>query len=354
MNENGDSMDAAVVHDGAGHPGGGARVATEAATALDADLYLGYSGVDIGWWDERTPHDVHVLTGMETSSRLRDLWLIRTMLTLDLSGYDLVLTSGPVTKFYHPADGQRRAHYMHHPPLPLLWYDGSLLLYPFSVIDRVETGSIETLIANSELTAKRARSLYGRDPAVVNPPVDVERFEGERDPEPGKVVMVGRLEERKRPRIAVEAFTSLDAELHLIGDGPLRDELERQALGDKVFHGYVEPDNVVFHGYVDDDELREHLLTAEAGLFVARREDFGVTPIEYLAAGLPVVGVDEPNTNNQIVDGELGCLVKPDVHGVTGGIRDVLDEEWDTQTLRDAASTYRPTVFRKGLDEALP
>lgn len=338
-------MNVAVIHDGTVHPGGAVDVVTRAAQTLDADLYVGYSGVEEAWWADRVPGAVEILTGRETQSTWTDMRVALAFLRLDLSAYDVVLSSGPATKFYHPTDDQRVIHYLHHPPLAMLWFDGSPIDYAIGMVDRLQTWSIGTIVANSELTADRMETHYDRRPdAVINPPVDVDRFRADRERTPGEVVMVGRLEARKRPLVAVEAFAELarrhedPPRLRLLGDGPLREEVEDAA-----------PENVTVEGYVSEETLTDALESAEAALFLARREDFGVTPIEYLAAGTPVVAVDEPNTNRQITAGETGTLVEPEPEAVADGVEAVLDREWDHGAIRTAADAYSQAAF----DEAL-
>lgn len=341
--------DAVVVHDGTIHPGGAVDVVLEAARALDSDLVIGVSGMSKSWWVKRAPNDVRVLKFVNKRSTLRDALLARKMLKLNLTEYNLVLTSGPAAKFYQTYDDQTRYHYLHHPPLPSLWFDGGLFSYLVKTVDRIETWAIEGVICNSELTAQRCVTQYGREPdAVVNPPVDVECFRTDRERERGSVVMVGRLEMRKRVELAVDAFDDIGEvngqipQLHLLGDGPLRRTIESRA-----------PENVHVHGFVSDDELMRRVETAEAGLFLAKREDFGITPIEYMAAGTPVVGVDEPNTSNQIIDNKTGTLIHPDVSSVKTGIRRVLTSDWDRDRIREASTAYGVAAFRTGLVDAL-
>ncbi len=334
----------AVLHDGTAHPGGAVDVVTQIATSFDADLYVGYSGVDRDWWVERVPNEVTILTNRESGSTLTDARVSLAFLRLSLQEYDLVFSSGPAAKFYQPYDDQRVFHYLHHPPLASLWFDGGLLDYIVTTVDRIETWAIETVVANSELTADRMAAHYSRRPdAVVNPPVDVGAFSTDRERNPNEVVMVGRLEERKRPALAVEAFGQLNAgedppQLRLIGDGPLRDTLEKRA-----------PVNVTFDGYLPREDLISAVERASAGLFVARREDFGVTPVEYMAAGTPIVGVDELNTSSQVDDGETGLLVDPDPHDVANGVKRALDRDWNRGRLRTAAEEYGPTVFEESI-----
>lgn len=338
-------MSAVVVHDGTIHPGGAVKVVVEAARALDADVVVGFSGPDHDWWARRCPNDVRVLS--KPRHLLNDARNARRMRRLDLEEYDLVLTSGPATKFYRPVDGQHRIHYLHHPPLAALWNDGGVIAYVQSVLDRVETLTLPVVVANSELTAERYHRHYGRrTDAVVNPPVDVDAFDPGGSHDPDRFVLVGRLEARKRPGLAIDAFTRLGAEsgddiprLDVVGDGPLRDELERRA-----------GPNVTFHGFVEDDRLVALTEAAHAGVFLAKREDFGITPVEYLAAGLPVLAADEPNTNNQVDDGVTGLLVEPELAAVEEGITALLARDWDRTSIAEAARAYHPARFREQLE----
>jgi glycosyltransferase involved in cell wall biosynthesis len=340
-------MTAVVVHDGAVHPGGAVDVVLEAARALDADVVVGVSGFDRSWWTDRAPNDVRILKHSQRMGTLQDARNAYRMLSLSLDEYDTVVTSGPATKFFQPYDDQTHVHYLHHPPLAKLWFDGGLFAYGLSVVDRIETTSIPVLIANSELTATRCWCHYGRTvDRVVTPPVEVDSFTPRPSYTDGQFVMVGRLEDRKRPLVAVRAFAALadrpdPPTLHLVGDGPLREEVEAAAS-----------DNVVVHGYVDDETLREIIASSHAGVFLARREDFGITPIEYMAAGLPVLGVDEPNTNNQ-VDADSGVLVEPTVEAVRRGVETLLERTWDREAIAAAVQSYDAASFREAFHTAI-
>lgn len=334
-------MKTAVVHDGTIHPGGAVKVVTEAARALDADLYVGFSGKDEEWWEDRVPNSVSIIRKTSRNGTLNDIRTARSMLNLDLRKYDAVLTSGPAAKFFQPYDDQLHIHYIHHPPLASLWFTGGLFSYLVKTIDRIETSAIPHLIANSELTSTRTFRHYNREvDRVMPPPVDVDKFSPDADRKENQLVMVGRLEERKRPEVAVDAMRELpEYTLKLIGDGPLRGDIERNA-----------PSNVDVLGYVDDTTLRRTIEESVAGIFLAEREDFGITPIEYMAAGTPVVGVDEPNTNNQ-VDQETGILVEPTSADVVEGIQTVAQKDWDPQAIRSKAEMYSSERFRTDIRE---
>lgn len=343
-------MSSVVVHDGAIHPGGAVKVVLETCHALDADLVVGISGMDRSWWESRVPESVRLLSKNSKMGTVQDIRNVYRMLRLSLNEYDMVVTSGPAAKFYQPYDRQTHVHYLHHPPLAKLWFDGGLFAYAQGFIDRVETVSIPIVVANSELTAERYWKHYGRSiDHVVNPPVDTDSFSGDREHSPGKFVMVGRLEGRKRPFLAVEAFSRLAKdglqelpELHFVGDGPLRDEIRHTA-----------PKNVHVHGYVEDHELRAIVESSDIGIFLPEREDFGITPIEYMAAGLPVLAVDEPNTNNLVENGFTGLLVGPDPDAVADGVLRMMNHDWDREAITEEAERYRTYRFQKQIREVV-
>lgn len=343
-------MSNAVVHDGAVHPGGAVKVVIETARALDADLVIGISGMNKKWWASRIPNEIRILSQGSKMGTLQDIRNAYRMMNLSLNEYDIVITSGPATKFFQPYDQQTHVHYLHHPPLSKLWFDGGLFAYLQSFVDRVESISIPIVIANSTLTAERFWKHYGHEVNyVVNPPVTTDSFSWQGDHVPGKFVMVGRLEDRKRPFLAVEAFEALQEseispipELHLLGGGPHLERIQKHA-----------PRNVIVHGYVDDDELVSTLESSYAGIFLAEREDFGITPIEYMAAGLPVLGVDEPNTNNQIEHQQNGILVRPDAESICSGIIEMMEKSWDRKAISECARMYNVSRFHEEIQEAV-
>lgn len=343
-------MNTVVVHDGAIHPGGAVKVVLEACRALDADLVVGVSGMDTGWWKSRAPKDVRVLSKKSKMGTIQDIRNAYRMLNLSLDEYETVVTSGPATKYFQPFDQQTHVHYLHHPPLSKLWFNGGLFAYAQTIIDRVETFSIPVVVANSQLTADRYWKHYGRTiDEVVSPPVETESFSWDGNHVSGKFVMVGRLEERKRPMLAVKAFANLadrslteTPELHFVGDGPLLNDIREKATA-----------NIHVHGYLEDDKLREIVESSDAGVFLAEREDFGITPIEYMAAGLPVLGVDEPNTNNQVEDGVSGFLVEPEEGDIANGVLSIMDYEWNREEISRSAEEYSSGRFRKEIQAVI-
>jgi len=326
----------AIVMDGSIVEGGAAEVVLEAASTLNADIFIGYSETP-GWWTEHAPRDATILGGVP---RLipRDIAAAKRIHQLNLDGYQTVLTSGPPAKFYQPSDGQRWIHYAHHPSVPYqLRNTGRLVKYPLQLVDTIETRAVPELIANSELTADRLEQYYARRPdRVIWPPVRVDEMAPH--PGDGSFVLVGRLCERKRTETVVKAFAGTDLELHVVGDGPLRSRIEAAAT-----------DNITIHGYLSRDRLINRVERSSYGVFLAQREDFGITPIELLAAGLPVLAVNEPNTNNQITDGVSGGLVEPSHTAVADAAGEMDDRVWDREAIQLDAQKYSVERFRSEL-----
>jgi glycosyltransferase involved in cell wall biosynthesis len=137
-------------------------------------------------------------------------------------------------------------------------------------------GRVDYFIANSNNVAAKIQTLYGRQAAVIHPPVDAERFRlGERQ-EPYYLI-VSALVPYKQIDIAIAAFNRLKLPLKIAGDGPMRGKLEKMA----------DP-NVEFLGWIEDQALPALYASCEALIFPGE-EDFGIVPLEAQASGRPVI-----------------------------------------------------------------
>ena len=76
-------MNVAIVHDGTIYPGGAVRVVIEAANALDADLFVGFSGKEHEWWDQQVSGEVTILRRTSRDGMLNDMVTGRNMINLD-------------------------------------------------------------------------------------------------------------------------------------------------------------------------------------------------------------------------------------------------------------------------------
>lgn len=239
--------------------------------------------------------------------------MARTWAALDLSDYDLVVTSSHAAV---NAVGKRSdaalISYCHTPmryawdwrselgrvPVPLrpLW---PLAAAGLRAADRRRAQRVTRFIANSRNVADRIDRWYGRDAVVVHPPVDTAFFT------PGGArgdffLHAGRLVAYKRPEVAVDAARRAGVRLVVAGSGPELDRLRRRAGSGVSF--VVEPSR---------ERLRD-LYRSAIALVAPGVEDFGMMMVEAQACGTPVVALGRGGAREAVVDGRTGLLYEGD------------------------------------------
>ena len=226
---------------------------------------------------------------------------------LDLRGYDLVVSSesGPAKGVILPAH-TRHVCYC-HTPMRYLWdlYPSYLhewttsavkraAMIPFSSYlrgwDFASSARVDHFVANSDCVRQRIWRAYRRDAAVVYPPVAVESFHWR--PAEDYYLIVGELVRYKCIDLAVRLFSRNGRKLRIAGSGPEYRRLRRQAAP-----------NIEFCERVSDEELRELYARCRA-LLIPGEEDFGMTAVEALASGKPVIAL-----------GRCGALEAAGPHG---------------------------------------
>ncbi len=153
---------------------------------------------------------------------------------------------------------------------------------------------VDHYIANSDLTRRRIADYYGRDAAVVHPPVDVDRFVPG-DPEDFFLV-VTQVVRHKQVEMALEAARLAGKRVKVVGSGP---DLPRLRA--------LYPETAEFLGHVGDDELTDVYRRACA-LIVPNVEEFGIAMVEAQAAGRPVIAADGGGAREIILPGRTGEL----------------------------------------------
>lgn len=241
---------------------------------------------------------------------------------LDLSGYDLVVSSSHcVAKAVIVGPGAVHVCYCHTPVRyawdrtedyvrgshPLLRLAKPVLQAAAGWLRRWDlqtVGRVDAFVANSQNTANKIKQFYGRDATVVAPPVEFERMQGdavERSAgEPRRRdydLVLGGMVPYKRVDLAIEAYRQLpERQLVLVGDGPERQRLQRNA-----------PSNVRFVGRVTEEALSTWYAGARCLVFPGE-EDFGIVPLEAQAAGLPVVAFGRGGALESVIDGRTGVF----------------------------------------------
>jgi len=195
-------------------------------------------------------------------------------------------------------------------------------------------------VANSRTIAERIRLAYGREAPVVHPPVDVERFEP--SPRGERLLSLSRLLPYKRVDLSIEVSRRLGVGLDIVGTGP---ELER--LRERAGPG------VRFHGVVGDDGLRE-LLQGCRALCLPGREDFGISPVEAMAAGKPVIALGRGGALETVKDGLTGVhFAEQTVASMAEAVRRSDRLSTPPEQIALWARRYSAAAFRRRLLEVI-
>ena len=235
-------------------------------------------------------------------------WYPQAVESFDLRDFDVVLSS------HHTAAKGivRHADMVHvcycHTPMRALWEwparelatwpalarpVAASLLHDLRVWDYATAARVDHFLANSETTRRRIAKHYGRESEVLHPPIDVERFTPHGDA--GDYYLVAsRMVPYKRVDLAVHATGLVSRRLVVVGGGRPDPSLRAP--------------HVEYRGHVSDAELIALMRGARALIF-PQYEDFGMTPLEMMACGRPVIAYGRGGAAETVVDGVTGVLV---------------------------------------------
>jgi glycosyltransferase involved in cell wall biosynthesis len=207
--------------------------------------------------------------------------------------------------------------------------------------DRAAADRVDHFIAISSEVQRRIARFYGRESTIIYPPVDTERFAQAAAPASdrgGYFLSLGRLIPYKRVDLAVRACTALNLPLLVGGAGRDRARLERLA-----------GPTVKFLGRVPDADLPALFAGARAFMFPGL-EDFGITPVQALAAGTPVVAFAGGGALDTVQDGVTGVLFRePTVTSLQAALQRFQTLAFDPRDLCAAARRFDTGEFVRGL-----
>jgi glycosyltransferase involved in cell wall biosynthesis len=276
--------------------------------------------------------------------------------SLDLSDFDVILSSssgfakGVIT-------GEHAVHVCYcHTPTRYLWADthsyladlrqGRLvksgvraLLPRLRIWDKAAADRVDAFIANSRAVSKRIEKYYRREAAVIYPPVELEKFSV--STKPGSYFLIGgRAAHYKRFDVAVDAFSRLGLPLRVFGDGPALDGLRRRAKK-----------NVEFVGTVSDAE-KASLYRNCIAFLNPQEEDFGITAVEAMASGRPVIAYAAGGALETVVPGVSGELIDEQNWETLGDrLLDFKPEKYDPMVIRRHAEKFSTQNFHRSISE---
>ena len=270
----------------------------------------------------------------------------------DLSKFDLIISSSHCVAKGVDARGKPHLCYC-HTPMRYMWdrFDDyfprsrPLLRAAVSMFKPglqrwdVKTAGVTQFVANSNFVRDRIRKYYDRDAIVIHPfvsddffsrPIETEREDFD--------LIISALAPYKRLDLAIDCARPLV----IIGDGPMRKRLERRA-----------GPNVKFLGSVSREVILDYLSRART-LVLPGVEDFGITPLEAMAVGTPVVAFRAGGALDTVVDGRTGIFFdEPVVHSIRAALERAGAQPWDRERIREHARSFSRARFERQLMEAL-
>jgi glycosyltransferase involved in cell wall biosynthesis len=278
--------------------------------------------------------------------------------SFDFSNYDVVITSASwyVTKGIRKGEKTIEVCYCHTPPRWLYGYKTSvewqrfwvvkvygmlvghfMRMYDFNAAQRVDY-----FIANSQEVQARIKKFYRRDSTVIYPPVSLQA--GNRKQETGKkdyYFIVARIVGGKGLELAVEAAKELGITLKIAG----------APAGYYTGHKKLQKDatdTIEFLGRVSDKELVTLYSEAKAFLALATDEDFGITPVEAMLCGTPVIAYYGGGYKETVIDGKTGVFFhNPTVASLVTAIKQFEKMKFDPKECKKQAEKFSKERFIK-------
>ncbi len=307
-------MKVALLHDYLNQAGGAERVLL-ALTKLypDAPIFtLIHDKKRLSGFSDRQVKSSFLQKMPFSSSKIRFyLPLMPTAVEqLNLNNYDVVISSSSaLIKGIITSPNTLHICYC-HTPTRYLWSEahsyskeikeGKLvkhilpfLLNKLRIWDQLAAQRVNHFIANSHFVAQRIKNYYNRDSEVIYPPVDTENYFISKDLGDYYLV-ISRLKPYKKVDLVIKAFNKLNLPLKIIGTGEEESKLKKMAKS-----------NIEFLGPVNEEKKREYLSKCVA-FINPQEEDWGITPVEAMASGRPVIAYGAGGVLETVLDDQTG------------------------------------------------
>ena len=347
-----------VLHDKFSSYGGQENVAMEIAKTLSAPLATTYIDKSLKEFENSGVEMIPFRQEKYMSSRYSKLYRNKVIESasiaydferINLSKFDIIFSSGVLSRGYIPTEDQVVINYIHSPPRWL--YDMSNARmgnishkYRFFAImwanwwrswNSNVNNYVDCYVASSSVVQKRIKKYLGRESIIVPPSIDISKYSNAGDD--GYFLAIGELHPENRIEIMIEAFRKYTIKLKFIGVG---DDKHYKKIAKKF-------KNVEFLGQVSEKEKIKLLSKCTGVIHLPTQEGFGIVPIEAFASGKPVIGIEEGFTKQQIVPGLNGFFLEHVTHGsLSRTIRNIREHNWDTKEIQKCAAEYDVPEFK--------
>lgn len=270
----------------------------------------------------------------------------------DLSKYDVVLSDsasfakGVVTK-------PETKHICYcHTPTRFAWDDSQkyieefyysvflkkIISIPMNYVrlwDKLASDRVDAYIANSNFVGNRIKKYYNKKSNTIYPPVKTSFFQNTGESK-DYFLMLGRFLPYKRFDIAIEAFNDLGLPLIIIGGGPEKEKLIKKAKS-----------NIKFLGNLGDKEARKYYSECKAFVF-PQEEDFGITAIEAMASGKPVIAYRGGGALETVEENKTGIFFsEQNKESLIDAVKEFQDNQFDSSYIRDYSLRFSEDRFKQ-------
>jgi glycosyltransferase involved in cell wall biosynthesis len=354
-------MRIAIFHDYFSFIGGGEKLVLTLARHLKADVIttdVNRSLISCMGFDDVNVISLGTLTKVMPLKQIQATWKFATC---DFRGkYDFYIFSG---NWAHYASGKHRPNLYYCHAHVRVFYDlkektiqslrtplerlaARAWIAAHSYCDRRSIARVDRIVANSRSIARRVKKYLGRDSVIVYPPSDTSRFRYKSDD--GFWLSVNRLFPEKRVEVQLRAFARMPDERLLIVGNSDRGEYSG-SYARKIIDSL--PPNVKLVSDLAEEELIDHYGRCRGLITTAMDEDFGLTAVEAMASGKPVIAVGEGGYLESILDGKTGALIKCHEDDLVRAVRKV---GRNPGRFRDAcvrqAKKFDVSAFFSGID----
>ena len=277
--------------------------------------------------------------------------------SLDLSEYDVVITScsSYFARGFKVGENTKVIAYCHTPPRFLYGYETSINLqkyWPVKIyavivnhflrhFDLSSAGMVNKWVVNSINVQKRVWKFYRKDAEVIYPPIEVEKLikSGQGMGKEDYFLIVSRLVGAKGLVEAATAASSLGFKLKIVGEAVGFSQIENQLQKIK---------GVELLGRLSDEEIGTVFAKAKGFIALAKDEDFGMTLVESMAYGTPIIAYNGGGFKETVIDGKTGLLISgTDVKTIENAIKIFAMKKWNRQELMNQARKFSRDIFEK-------